>query len=126
MSDHLITTAPSLTMCSTCQRPVLAAVIGGIERHVEPEAINHQGQLVAADNGLALFLLRGNYVYALTVEHIAGGQPLTVLVQHTCRPIPERFLDRGGVQMELATALVIKLLGATAVDTGVVSTTPPF
>lgn len=122
MSDHLITTPPGLTVCTKCHTPVLAATIGGLDRHVDPAALTPEGQLRAAERGLALFLLRGDRLYRLTAEHVmASGAAMTVMPEHTCRPVPDRFID--GVHMEAAIFLVTNLLGATAVDT---EATPPY
>lgn len=124
MSDHLITRPPGITTCGECRTTMLAATIGGLDRHVDPVALNTDGMLAAARAGIPLFLQRGSLLYTLAPEHIAAGEPLVVMPAHTCgRPAPHRFIDAD--RMVAAVALVTLLLGGTPVPVEV-NNTPPF
>lgn len=125
MSDHLITKPPGVTTCHRCGRSIFAATIGGLDRHIDRDALTPAGMLRATEAGIPLFLLRGHLLYTLAPEHFDSGQPLTVLPEHTCRPIPSYLVDSGGVHMEAAVALATQLLGATPV-VAEVNHTPPF
>jgi hypothetical protein len=122
MADHLITTKPGLTDCNRCHTPVLAATVGGLDRHIDPVTLNVGGMLAALSGGVALFLQRGTLIYTLDPEHVGSGQPLTVLPEHVCgRDVPDRFIDPD--HMSAAIALVQLLLGATPVPA---EATPPY
>jgi hypothetical protein len=123
VSHHLVTTPPTITVCGTCHAPVLAAVVGGLERHVDPATLTADGQLHAARAGLALFVLRGSTLYRLTAEHVRADPGGTVLAEHTHHPIPDRFVDGG--HMAAAICLVARLLGATSV-VAEANDAPPF
>jgi hypothetical protein len=124
MSDHLITTAPTITVCAQCHAPVLAAVVGGLERHVDTAALNPVGELQALTAGLPTFELRGGLLMRRTVEHIRAGATGPVLAEHSHHAIPDRFIDQ--TAMATALRLVSRLLGATPVDTEANDTPPPF
>jgi hypothetical protein len=111
--DHLITTRPGLTLCNQCCRPVLAAVVGGLERHVDTAALTPDGELQALRHGLATFELRGEVLARRSVEHIRAGATGAVLAEHSHFAIPDRFVD--GSRMAAAIGLVARLLGATPV-----------
>lgn len=122
MSDHLITTAPGLTDCAQCHKPVLAATVDGLDRHIDPVTLNGDGMTQAAFGGVALFLQRGTMLYRLTAHHVMGSQPLTVMPEHRCGvTVPYRFIDAD--HMSAAIALVRLLLGATPVPA---EATPPY
>lgn len=121
MADHLITTRPGLTVCGRCRVPVLAAVIGGLDRHVDPVALNREGVHQASRGGLAVFALRGDTLYRLPRTDVTADA-LTVMPEHICnRPVPDRFVS--AAHMEAAIHLVTRLLGAQAVVT---EDTPPY
>lgn len=119
--QHLITEPPTATTCTRCRQPVLAATVGGLDRHVDPTAVTQAGELAALLASLASFEVRGNLIVHRTVWMIRADAQGPVLVEHTCRPIPDCYVDP--VAMAAAVALVARLLDATPVDTG---DTPPF
>jgi hypothetical protein len=122
--DHLITTPPTLTVCGTCHTPVLAALVGGLERHVDTAALTPDGELQALRHGLATFELRGEVLARRSVEHIRAGATGAVLAEHSHHPIPDRFVD--GSRMAAAIGLVVRLLGATPVAAEANDAPPPF
>lgn len=124
MSDHLITTPPTLTICGTCSAPLLAAVVTGLERHIDPTPLTPVGELQALMARIPTFELRGSVLMRRTVEHITAGARGCVLAEHTHRPIPDQFIDRS--HMAVAMRLVARLLGTPPVVAELHHTPPPF
>lgn len=112
-SPHLITTAPSLTVCRWCNRPVLAATISGVDRYVDTATLNDTGELAALVEGRSTFtLVAEDYLVRRTVHAIAAGAPRKpVLAEHACKEIPDHHIEHAW--MEYAKALVFSALGAT-------------
>lgn len=81
---HLITTTPTATTCRHCRRPILAATIGGLDRHLDLVQLTPAGELAALLAGRATFTLRGDLLARRTVHHIRGGSPTPVLPEHAC------------------------------------------
>lgn len=121
---HLITTAPSLTKCRSCNRQMLAATIGGVDRHVDTATMNDVGELAALVEGRATFaLVTHDYLVRRTVHHISAGTgQRPVLAEHTCRPTPDHHIDHAWTLAALA--MLQSALGARVIaDLG---DTPPF
>lgn len=110
---HLITTAPSLTKCRRCHRQVLAATVGGLDRHVDTATLNDAGELAALLSGLATYaLVAEDYLSRRSVVAISAGPPKRpVLADHACRVIPEHHIAHEWTAA--AKALLTVTLGAT-------------
>lgn len=123
---HLITTSPSLITCPICHRPVLAATVGGLDRHVDPATLNDSGELAAVLEGRATyFLATEDYLVRRTVEHIRGASvQRPVVADHTCRSVDPRHVDEAWTQY--AVALISHLLGGSVIPAGDDGGTPPF
>lgn len=115
---HLITTAPSLTVCRRCKRPVLAATVGGIDRHVDTATLNDVGELAALIEGRATYaLVAHDYLSRRTVHDISAGAPKhPVLADHVCKEIPDHHIEHAWTLA--AKALAISALGATIPGAG--------
>lgn len=82
---HLITTTPSLTACHRCRLPLLAATVGGLDRHIDPQPLQQAGELAALLAGRTTYDLRGELLIRRTRWRIAGGRrDLPVLAEHYC------------------------------------------
>lgn len=121
----MITTTPSLITCRRCHTPVLAATVGGLDRHVDTATLNDVGELAALVEGRATFTLAAeDYLARRTVHHIAAGPARRpVLAEHNCRPTPDHHIDHAWTLV--AQALLSSVLGVT-VPTGANDSTPPF
>jgi hypothetical protein len=110
---HLITTSPSVTICSECRREVLAATVGGLDRHVDPVPLNDLGELQAVLRGVRTYELHSEILVRRGVERIRKGSlPSTpVLPEHTHHPVPGHLTDHR--HLAQAIWLCKKLLGAT-------------
>lgn len=124
--DHLITTAPSLIKCPRCHRPVLAATVGGIDRHVDTATLNPTGELAALLAGRSSFELHGEVLVRRGPEKIRAGHPgAPVLADHSCDPVPDSHVEHAWTAA--AMALVIQAVGGVVVGGDrTSSTTPPF
>ena len=124
--SHLITTAPSLTKCRKCNRPVLAATIGGLDRHVDTATLNDVGELAALVSGRRTFgLVTADYLVPRTVHHISAGPAHhPVLAEHGCTHIPEEHIEHAWTLA--AQALIFSALGATVPVDGATPSTPPY
>lgn len=120
-SEHLITTAPSLTHCGSCHRLVLAATVTGLDRHIDVDPLTDHGELAALLAGRPSYNLVGELLIRRTPERIRLSEPATVLAEHDCAPTPPEHVDRA--HMTAAIWLVQHLLGAQVIDDRV---TPPF
>ena len=122
---HLITTAPSLTKCRKCNRPVLAATIGGLDRHVDTATLNDLGELATLVSGRKTYaLVADDYLARRTVHHIsAGPAKRPVLAEHGCTHIPDEHINHAWTLA--AQALIFSALGVTVPADGA-SSTPPF
>lgn len=121
---HLITTRPTVTRCAGCRRTILAATIGGIDRHIEPTTLNDVGELAALVAGKATYDQRSELILRRGAERLRQPRHphVPVLADHDCTVVPEEHVDQS--HMYLAMALVATKLGATLVsDTG---GPPPF
>lgn len=132
--EHLITTAPSLTICRKvvekrtgrmCKRPVLAATVGGLDRKVGTETLNDTGELAALLAGRRSYaLVAQDYLAPRTVHSIlAGPARRPVLADHDCAPIPDHHIEHAWSLA--AQALCSATLGATVIETSGDSQ-PPF
>lgn len=122
-SPHMITTAPKLTVCWKCKRPVLAATLGGIDRRVDTATLNDAGELAALLEGRATFgLVGGEYLARRTVAHIKSDRQLPVLAEHACKEIPDHHIEHAW--MLAAQALILSTIGATV--SPVTGDQPPF
>jgi hypothetical protein len=121
---HLITTRPTVTRCGRCRRTILAATIGGIDRHIEPTTLNDLGELAALVAGKTTYDQRSELIIRRGVDKLRQPRHphVPVLADHDCQPVPEEYVDQS--HMYLAMALVATKLGATLVsDT---AQRPPF
>lgn len=123
----LITTVPTLTICRRvvdhrngrmCKRPVLAATVGGLDRHVDTATLNDVGELAALIEGRATYaLVAQDYLSRRTVHDISAGAPKRpVLADHTCKEIPDHHIEQAWTLA--AQALLQNALGATLPDAG--------
>ena len=122
--EHLITTAPSLIQCQTCHRPVLAATVGGLDRHIDTACLNPAGELAALLSGRSTYEMRNDMLVRRGPEKIRAGSPgAPVLAEHSCAPVPENHIEHAWTAAAVAT--VIQAVGGVVVgDTA--SFTPPF
>jgi len=122
----LITTSPTLIRCARCNRPVLAATVGGLDRHVDPATLNQAGELAAILEGRATyFLATEDYLVRRTVEHIKGASvQRPVLADHACRSVDTRHVDEAWTAY--GVALISHLLGGTVIPAGDDGGEPPF
>lgn len=120
----LITTSPSLITCRRCNRPVLAATVGGLDRHVDTATLNDVGELAALVEGRATYsLVAEDYLSRRSVHDIAAGPAKRpVLAEHSCTPTPDHHVNHAWTLV--AQALLSSVLGVT-VPTGA-NVTPPF
>lgn len=118
---HFITTSPTVTTCHRCRRPVLAATVTGLDRHVDLATLTAEGELMALLERRATYELRGERLIRRTTLHIGNGErACPVLADHACKPVPEHLVDH--VWDEVAVALARRLLGAAPV----LPDNPPF
>lgn len=118
---HFITTAPSLTTCIHCSQTMLAATVGGLDRHVDTATLTEVGELQALLAGRPTYDLAGERLIRRTVERIRDGDRAAVLAEHNCTPTPDEFID--GAHMTAAIWLVTNLLGAQPLPA---DDAPPF
>lgn len=123
---YLITESPGLTKCYKCGQPVLAAVVGGLERKIDPAALNEIGELVVLLSGRKTFELRRDLLVRRTADKIRAGRSsgAPVMAEHACKPIPEKHVDHEC--MDTATALIIEAVGGVIVTSNKSSNDPPF
>jgi hypothetical protein len=125
---HLITTRPGLIHCRTCRRPVLAATVGGLDRHIDPVPLTEPGELAALLAGRPTYDLAGSmadHLIRRTVHHIrAGARRLPVVALHDCAPPDPAHVDH--THLEKAAALVRRLLGGEEITTGDPDAPAPF
>jgi len=123
----LITTVPSLTICRRvvdhrngriCKRTVLAATVGGLDRHVDTATLNDVGELAALIDGRATYaVVAADYLSRRTVHDISAGAPKRpVLADHNCQEIPDHHIDHAWTLA--AQALLQNALGATVPTAG--------
>lgn len=117
IGPHFITTSPSPTICKKCNAHLLAATIDGLDYRVDVVPLTAAGELEVLIRGGTTFELRNELLIRRTVHHIAAGMPehTPVLAAHTCTPVAAEHVDHK--HLEVATALVALLLGATPVVT---------
>lgn len=115
---YLITTAPTLTTCRKgCGRPVLAATVHGLDRHVDTATLSHPGELAAILDGRATYhVTAADYLVRRTVLHIAADTRRPVLADHACSEIPDHHIDHAWTLA--AQALLQDALGATVIPAG--------
>lgn len=114
---YLITTAPSLTRCRGCRRPVLAVTVDGIDRHVGTATLTPAGELAAILDGRATYhVAAADYLVRRTVLHIAADIARPVLADHACKEVPDHHIDHAWTLA--AQALLQTALGATVVPAG--------
>lgn len=124
---HLITTKPSAITCRTCQRPILAATVGGLDRHVDPTPLTPPGELAALLEGRPTYDLSGplaDHLIRRNVHRIRAARIRPVVAEHTCRPPDRAHVDH--THLEAAVFLVQRLLGADVVTVDGSSDVPPF
>lgn len=121
---HSITTAPSLTTCRSCNSPVLAATVRGLDEHVDTATLNDAGELAALLDGRRTFsLVAEDYLSLRTALDIAAGPPKRpVLAQHGCRVVPDTQIAHEWTLA--AVALVYSALGVEAPSN--LPAEPPF
>lgn len=121
----MITTAPSLITCRRCHRPVLAATVGGLDRHVDTATLNDVGELAALIEGRTTYaLVTEDYLSRRSAHDIAvGPAKRPVLADHTCAPTPDHHVDHAWTLA--AQALLSRVLGVT-VPTAGASDAPPY
>jgi hypothetical protein len=92
---------------------VLAATVGGLDRHVDPVPLNDLGELQAVLRGVRTYELHSEILVRRGVERIRKGSlpSIPVLPEHTHHPVPGHLTDH----RHLAQAILLckKLLGAT-------------
>jgi hypothetical protein len=119
---YLITTYPSLTKCAKCRRMVLAVTVNGLDRHIDPTALNEVGELAALIEGRKSYELHSSTMVSRGKCQL--GRPrregLLVMADHNCRTPPQAHCDQQ--YMDRALALVRRLLGAEEVT----PMEPPF
>lgn len=119
---YLITTYPSLTKCSKCRRMVLAVTVTGLDRHIDPTALNEVGELAALIEGRKSYELHASTMVSRGKYQL--GRPrlvnTPVMADHNCKTPPQAHCDQQ--EMDRALALVRRLLGAEEV----VADEPPF
>lgn len=112
---YLITTSPTMTACSRCRRPMLAATVAGLDRHVDTATLNPTGELAALVSGRATYELHGEQLVRRGVEKLRMPHPtLPVLADHDCAPVPSEHID--AAQHAAAMVLVMQLLGGSLVS----------
>jgi hypothetical protein len=122
---YLITTSPSMTTCSMCHRPVLAATIGGLDRHVDLAALNDHGELVALLSGCQTYELHGDELVPRSPGMIAKATASPVLASH--RHGIEVPADQIDVAVSArAVVLIVTALGGVVVGKSDRDATPPF
>jgi hypothetical protein len=111
IGPYLVTTSPTMTMCR-CGRPVLAADVHGLPRHLDTSALNDMGELQALIENRKTYELHGEMLIPRTSERIASGRPSDspVLADHACKDVLIGHTD--DAFMEKALRLVSRLLGA--------------
>lgn len=124
--QYLITTTPSLIQCYGCNRPVLAATVGGLDRHIDTACLTPAGELAALLQGRSTFELHNDVLIRRGPEKIRAGLPgRPVLAEHSCDPVPDHHIEH--VWTAAAMATVIQAVGGVVVGGGSAgSTTPPF
>jgi hypothetical protein len=98
---HFITTAPSPIDCPSCRRPILAATVGGLDRHVDPTPLNPAGELAALLTGRATYDLAGarrDHLIRRNVHRIGAATGLPVLADHTCTPPTPGHVDQARLE----------------------------
>ncbi len=121
--EHLITTSPNLITCKQCGTAVMAATIGGIDRHVDFDTLNELGELAALLEGRRTFEVSGSLLIRRDVTHIkAGRSNLPVVAEHAHKRTPAEHVDQS--HQEAAVKLLKRLMGATVIADNI--TTPPF
>lgn len=120
---HMITTSPSPTVCRSCRRPILAATVAGLDRHIDLATLNDEGELAALISGRTTYQLHGELLVERNHLKLAQPRPaVPVLADHSCQPVPTSHVDQAFTYK--AMVLLADLLGGTLVsDTG---DTPPF
>lgn len=121
---HFITTSPNAIACAHCRRPILAATVGGLDRHIDPAALTPAGELTALLARRTTYDLNGDHLIRRTVHRIAAGRPHPVVADHTCTPTDPDHLDH--THLQAAIDLVRQLLGAHPVTTNGDTDAPPF
>lgn len=120
---YLITTSPSMTVCTRCHRTVVAATVAGFDRHIDLAALNDAGELVALLSGCQTYELVGDELMKRNPGMIAKPRRRPVLADHRCADIPAGQTDPD--TMAKAVVLVVAALGGTVV-TGRDRSEPPF
>lgn len=122
---YLITTAPSLIQCQTCDRPVLAATVGGLDRHIDTACLNPAGELAALLQGRPTFELHNDRLIRRGAEKIRAGRTgHPVMAEHSCDPVPNHHIEHAWTAAAMAT--VIHAVGGVVVGDTASYTTPPF
>lgn len=121
----LITTAPSLTVCRACNRLVLAATVGGLDRHVDTATLTEAGELSALLEGRATYqLVTEDYLVRRNVHHIRAETQRPVLADHDCKETPDHLIEHAWSLA--AKALIMAALGGTIPAESDGDSPPPF
>lgn len=122
---YLITTSPSLTECMVCGRPVLAATVGGLDKHIDTATLSDTGELVALLSRCKTYELHGDELVERSAARIGSTeQHAPVLADHRCgriTPVNE-ISAKWSAQ---AAALIVRALGGMIVGRAG-SEDPPF
>ena len=121
---YLITTSPSLIKCGKCGRPVLAATVQGLDRHIDTACLTQLGELAVLLEGRTTFNLRHDVLSVRGPDKIrAGTRGAPVLAQHACKDTPEEHIDPAWSLA--AMALIIEAVGGVIVGEKIAHV-PPF
>lgn len=121
---HFITTEPSLITCR-CGQPILAATVGGLDKHIDPTPLTEAGELAALLTGRSTYDLAGarrDHLIRRDIHRIHAGRQHPVLAEHRCGAGPAPgHVDHAHLQT--ATDLVRRLLGGQVITT---DDNPPY
>lgn len=125
---YLITTSPSMTVCSSCHATVVAVTVAGFDRHIDLAALNDAGELVALLSGCQTYELVGDELMKRNAAMIAKPRTRPVLADHRCaagRPLAIPVEQTDPETMAKAVVQVVAALGGQVV-TGRDRSEPPF
>jgi hypothetical protein len=98
-----------------CARPVLAATIGGLDKHVDTATLNETGELIALLSGCRTYELHGDELVQRSAGRIGSSeQTAPVVADHRCgRITPINEID--AKWSAVAAAMIVRALGGMIV-----------
>lgn len=91
VSQHLVTTGPHPALCLKCDSLILIGIAEGISYSIDPDPLNHAGEVAAILDGLDTWEMCARRIVSRDASRIQYTTPETrVFTSHAChRPIPD-------------------------------------